>query len=567
MEKRALLAIVISMAILVLSQPLLVKYRPRQNQPQKASVNANPEPAATVAPQVQKTEQPPQPVKQADEKDIIFDNEEYHVILSNAGGVIKSVTLKKHFDSNGKPMVLFDEQNPSDATFAVAGLGPALDKTVFSSSMRPNGIVFTAKSPDGLSVEKEITFRPGNYAIDLRQTLTNYSNQSRDLKYSIVSGAGLTSLSPQDEMYFDLVKEIDGKVTNVNKRWVENPVPWYKSIVNAIFHLSVDKKTIENSLKWEGAQVNWVSLKAKYFSLITKPPVSFKLVCSKKLPDNKLQSQIYSDNFTIAPNSSVTHDFVTYAGPNEYKNIRNLKLGFEDSLYLGFTGSIGRILFVILEHIHIVAKNWGLSIILLTAFINILLFPLTFKGIKSMKQMQALQPKMETLRKTHKNDPQKLNKEVMELYKRYKINPMTGCLPLILQMPVFFALYQVLLRSIELRGAPFLWIKDLSQPDRLIIFKAPIPFMGNELNILPILMAIAMFFQQRLSAPANPAADDQMAQQQKMMMVMMPVLFGFIFYHLPSGLVMYWLTNTLLTVTEQEMFLKKQLFHVEQSEN
>ena len=174
---------------------------------------------------------------------------------------------------------------------------------------------------------------------------------------------------------------------------------------------------------------------------------------------------------------------------------------------------------------------------------------------------------MEALRKAHKNDAQKLNREVMELYKKYKINPMSGCLPMILQMPIFFALYQVLMRSIELRGAPFLWIKDLSQPDRLIMFKTPILLLGGELNLLPILMAIAMFFQQKLSTPANAGADDQIVQQQKMMAVMMPILFGFLFYRLPSGLVMYWLTNTLLTVAEQEIFLKKQMFHVEHSES
>ena len=545
MEKRALLAIVISMGILLLTQPLIVKYFPQQKHVQKVQVSVNPgtAPASAVASQIQKAEQLPQPARQADEKDIIFENEEYRAVLSNAGGVIKSATLKKHLDSKGNPMVLFDESNPSDATFAVSGLSPAIDKAVFAYSMRPNGVLFTAKSPDGLSVEKEITFRPGVYAIDLRQTLTNYSGQSKNIKYSIVNGAGLTSLSPQDEMYAELVKEIDGKVTNVNKRSIKSPVTW------------------------EGMLVNWVSLKSRYFSLTTKPPVSFKTVYSNRLQDNKLQSRIGSDSFTVASNSSVTHDFVLYAGPNKYKDVRALKLDFEDSIYLGFTGSIGRILFVILEHIHMLAKNWGLSIILLTAFINILLFPLTFKGIKAMKQMQALQPKMEALRKAHKNDAQKLNREVMELYKKYKINPMSGCLPMILQMPIFFALYQVLMRSIELRGAPFLWIKDLSQPDRLIMFKTPILLLGGELNLLPILMAIAMFFQQKLSTPANAGADDQIVQQQKMMAVMMPILFGFLFYRLPSGLVMYWLTNTLLTVAEQEIFLKKQMFHVEHSES
>jgi YidC/Oxa1 family membrane protein insertase len=168
-----------------------------------------------------------------------------------------------------------------------------------------------------------------------------------------------------------------------------------------------------------------------------------------------------------------------------------------------------------------------------------------------MKQMQALQPKIETLRAAHKDNPQKVNKETMEMYKKYKINPLGGCLPMLLQMPVFFALYQVLMKSIELRGAQFFWIKDLSQPDRLI---ANIP----------------MFLQQKQStAPktSSAGASDQMAQQQRMMMFMMPVLFGVLFYKLPSGLVLYWLTNTILTIVEQGMFLKPHLFHVEQMES
>lgn len=542
MEKRALLAIVISMAILLLTQPLLVKYFPQQKQQQKT-------PAADITPHtaapsdIQKVEQQIQPVKPAAEKEIFFENEDYRAILSNVGGGIKSITLKKHLDSNGKPIVLFDEPNPLDATFVVSGLEPGIDKAIFSYSARPDSVIFSVKSPSGLSIEKEVVFQEGKYAIQLRQTLTNYSNQSRIFKYSIVGGSGLTDLSAQDGMYAELVKQIDGKITNVNAKSIKNPV------------------------SWEGMQVNWISLKARYFSLIMKPPLSFKTVYSNMLPDKRLQSHIGSADFTITPNSSVTHDFILYAGPNEHDKMQSLKLGIEDSLYLGFTGSIGRILFVILKYIHVVVRNWGLAIIFLTVIINILMFPLTFKGIKAMKQMQALQPKIEALRKAHKGDSQKLNKEVMELYRKYKINPMGGCLPLILQMPVFFALYQVLMRSIELRGASFLWIKDLSHPDRLVIFKDSIPLLGNELNILPLLMAIAMFFQQKLSTPPQTGSNDQMVQQQKMMAVMMPILFGFMFYHLPSGLVMYWLTNTLLTLSEQELFLKKQMFHVEHSED
>ena len=165
-----------------------------------------------------------------------------------------------------------------------------------------------------------------------------------------------------------------------------------------------------------------------------------------------------------------------------------------------------------------------------------------------MKEMQAVQPKIEELRKIYKDNPQKLNKEIMELYREHKVNPLGGCLPLVLQMPIFFALYQALMRSIALKGASFLWIKDLSEPDRLFILPKTLPVIGNEFNILPVLMAIGMFIQQKFTmASASSAA----AEQQKLMTIFMPILFGIIFYHMPSGLVLYWFVNSTLMLIYQ----------------
>lgn len=165
-----------------------------------------------------------------------------------------------------------------------------------------------------------------------------------------------------------------------------------------------------------------------------------------------------------------------------------------------------------------------------------------------MKEMQLLQPKIDALRKELKDNPQRLNKEIMELYKEHKVNPLGGCLPLLLQMPIFFALYQALIRSAALRGAHFLWIKDLSAPDKLFTLKNSIPFLGNQINILPILMAIGMFVQQKIS---SVKATGEAAQQQKMMSIIMPVMFGVIFYQMPSGLVLYWLVNSMLMLFYQ----------------
>jgi YidC/Oxa1 family membrane protein insertase len=539
MEKRALLAIVISMSILLLvpslmpkPKPVVIKKDTHVQAPEQASQK------------IISIEQSPPPSGLPLEKEITFETEDYKAVLSNLGGVIKSVTLKEHLDSTGKPIVLASVPDPRDAIFAISGLDPELDKGVaFEFVEKHDRVIFKAATKSGLTVEKEIIFLPGKYTVELRQTIWNNATLPRGLSYKINGGCGITHLSPQDELYVEVVRNISGKISNVNFK-------------------SIKAETI-----WNGGQVHWVSLKNKYFSLILKPPVSFGNVFANPMLNKELETGIETTGINIGPDSSVTQDFVLYAGPNDHDKISSLKLGLEDSLHLGFTGGIGRWLFVALKFFESIVKNWGVAIILLTILINIVLFPLTFKSLKSMKQMQALQPKIEALRAAHKDNPQKINKETMEMYKKFKINPLGGCLPMLLQMPVFFALYQVLMKSIELRGASFLWIKDLSQPDRLI---ANIPMFPNELNILPLLMAVAMFLQQKLStAPktSSSGASDQMAQQQRMMMFMMPVLFGVLFYKLPSGLVLYWLTNTILTIVEQGVFLKPHLFHVEHLES
>jgi YidC/Oxa1 family membrane protein insertase len=179
--------------------------------------------------------------------------------------------------------------------------------------------------------------------------------------------------------------------------------------------------------------------------------------------------------------------------------------------------------------------------------------------LRSMREMQRIQPKVEELRCKYRDDAMRLQKETMQLYKEHKINPLGGCLPMLLQVPVFISFYLVLARSIELKGANFLWIKDLSEPDKLMSFpNVNVPFLsspsGNlDLNLLPILMTVASFFQQKASAGQMSG---QSAEQQKIMMWLFPVIFFFFFYHMPSGLVLYWFTNTVLTVTQQTFIMK-----------
>src|SRR5437867_11472444 len=182
-----------------------------------------------------------------------------------------------------------------------------------------------------------------------------------------------------------------------------------------------------------------------------------------------------------------------------------------------------KIIYQLVNLLYKLVHNWGVCIILISLIIYGALYPLTIAGMSSMKRMQSLQPQIAKLREQHKSNPQKLNKEIMELYKTYKINPFGGCLPLILQMPIFIGLYQVLWRSIFFKGSGFLWIKDLAEPDRLFIFPFNVPFLGNELNLLPILMAIVMFFQQKITARNTVVVDPDQVAQQKMMGIFLPL--------------------------------------------
>jgi YidC/Oxa1 family membrane protein insertase len=187
--------------------------------------------------------------------------------------------------------------------------------------------------------------------------------------------------------------------------------------------------------------------------------------------------------------------------------------------------------------------NYGWVIILLSALMKLAFHPLTAKSMKSMREMQKLQPEIQALKEKYKTEPQKMNAAMMELYRKRGINPLGGCLPLLLQMPVFFALFNVLSKTIELRRADFIfWINDLSAPDRVATLPFSIPFIGTTLSLLPILMGVAMFIQQKMT-PTDP--------KQAMMTYLLPIIFTFMFFTFPSGLVLYWLVNNVLTIIHQ----------------
>jgi YidC/Oxa1 family membrane protein insertase len=268
-------------------------------------------------------------------------------------------------------------------------------------------------------------------------------------------------------------------------------------------------------------------------------------VGEKERKDVAVAGEILIDRSSGIASNQVGYD--VYIGPLDFAALSATGLGIEGTVDLGYAWvrPLSQLILKLLIGMHKIVPNYGVVIILFSILTSLLFFPLTYKSTKSMRDMAALKPRLEALKQKHAKDPQKLSEATMKLYKEAGVNPLGGCLPLLLQMPIFFALYAVLFHTIELRGAPFVaWIQDLSQPD--ILFRLPfsIPFIGSAIGLLPIIMGITSFIQAKQSV-VDPS--------QKAMTLMTPFVMTFVFFSFPSGLVLYWLTNNVMMILQRFM--------------
>ncbi|MEG2899937.1 MAG: membrane protein insertase YidC, partial [Massilia sp.] len=240
---------------------------------------------------------------------------------------------------------------------------------------------------------------------------------------------------------------------------------------------------------------------------------------------------------TVAPGATVSVDSRLYSGPQDERTLETITPGLELVKDYGMLTVIAKPIFWVMTQLHAMLGNWGWTIVALTILIKLAFFPLSAAGYRSMAKMRVVTPKMQAIRERFKSDPVKMQQATMELYKTEKINPLGGCLPILVQMPVFFALYWVLQASVEMRGAPWIgWIQDLTQPD---------PFY-----ILPVIYAVSMFITTKL----NPQPTDPV---QAKMMLFMPIAFSVVFFFFPSGLVLYWVVNNILSIAQQWVITRK----------
>ncbi len=476
------------------------------------------------------------------------DNVDYE--FSDLGGCLKSISIKG-FTNLKQNEVIYDVFATRNAIFVINGFDKNTDltKTTYKRYVIANGLEYDAFLKNGLEIKKFYKLSNNNYGLELELKIINNSDNTIETRYSIITASDISVSGPDDSRFLEGIISLNSKL---------------KKIKPQIRRAGMENKYI--------GDIEWAGLQNKYFSLIVKPyqktvssTVSFY---NKDLRNPNISIMLNYDTVSIGPRETVSHKFFLYSGPNNMDLMAAHQIGIENSLHFGVFGIISELLLSGLNLFYKIFHNYGIAIICLAFLTSILLYPLTFKSAKSMRQMQLLQPKISRLQQEHKGNPQKLNKEMLELYKKHKVNPFGGCLPLLLQMPVFIALYQALSRAIELKYARFLWIKDLSLPDKafsIILNQGT----GEKffINIIPIFMAITMFFQQKLLTPkpviTKDDKDDLVKQQQKMMGIFMPILFGFIFYNMPSGLVLYWFSNSLIMLY-QNIRIQKHI-HVEDS--
>ncbi|MFC1883551.1 membrane protein insertase YidC [Thermodesulfobacteriota bacterium] len=474
-----------------------------------------------------------------EEKKIVVDTPLYRAVFSNAGPTIKSIRLKKYMqakDPDSPPIELVTlEKGMGDfinVKFESASLGKGVGKLLYevkkdfiqlNPDSSPESLTFTAHTSEGLEIIQVYRFSPDQYGIRLEVQVNNLAGQ----RIEGVLSVGLRALPPEGESkYYSYV----GLAALIG---------------NNVEEIELEEESDEEILS---GQIGWIGYEDDYFISAIIPEEPSKATFRGTLNSLGVLEGTYRPNpVTIAPSGNVSGRYLLYLGPRDIDIIKKHNSKLAKAVSFGWTDIIAKPLLYVLKLFNKYINNYGVSIILLTILIKILFWPLTHKSYKSMKEMRKLQPMMTKIREKHKGDKQKLNQEMMALYKTYKVNPMSGCFPMLIQIPVFFALFRILGSAIELRHAPFmLWIDDLSAPDRLFNFPFDIPLMDSPdgIPVLTLLMGASMFIQQKMTpTPGDPT--------QAKIMMFLPIIFTVMFINFPSGLVLYWFVNNVISIGQQ----------------
>ncbi len=580
MEKRAILAILLTIIIIALSLLIQSKFfppPPNKMQPQevrKEVVSPQEKVAGKKAEIVKgkplEGERSLIRPKVVPQKEVRVETQNYWAVFTSDDARLKHFKLKKYNDrvrqgaitikliqfvdeilgkkaeepKNPEPLDLVNTREEKDLPLGLTFNGSNLplhenweidkEQLRLLQDGEKGEITFSRSLDNGLKVVKRFQFHSDQYTINLEVEAQNSSSKeiTNQLGLEWIGEIELARLAKEENKDFGL------KYSFLRTQKVEKKDFGGAGTSGCVPSCGTRKTTIEPFEIVERGDIKWFSFGGEYFTALLIPAASKEVTLSVKGSEKEpLRADVMTPSVAIPPQARVNAIYRIYLGPKDEDRLKSLGVGAEKLTDFGFFTIVAKPLLWFIRVTHTVTGNYGIDIIIISILIKIIFLPLTQISMKSMKEMQKVQPEMNRLKEQYKNDKAKLQQEIMLLYKRRKINPMSGCLPMLIQIPVFIALYNALQNGIEMRHAPFfLWIVDLSAKDPIYI--------------TPIIMGATMFIQQKMTpSAADPA--------QAKMFLLMPVMFTFLFLNFPSGLVLYWLVNNVLSIAHQYYLNKK----------
>lgn len=514
---------------------------PEQTSPPAAPLASSPPPpAATPAPSAT-----PPPFAQRTET---LSNGDLELHFTNQGGGISEAILLKHQAPHGRQVSLNSPGHLPIGAMVENPAAPALPE--YQIAREGDAVQLTHTTAENVSIRKKFFFLKTNdtkdkYLVGLDVDLSNGGTQPY-VNPGYYFGLGSTApMHANDYPAPRLVWSINGKPKGIDVGWF---------MASGGF-LGIGQRAAKASYQETVANADWVAVTNQFFTTLVAP-LSAKATAAwgRRLeielkPGEKvgaIEGAMSMPGFQLLPGQMTTARFQCWIGPKLYNRLAQLQHDEAEVMEFGFLKIVCQALLNFLNTLHSFLGNYAAAILALTVIVKLILWPLQNKANRSARQMAALGPKMQELREKYKDDPTRMNQELMKMYKEYGINPVGGCLPMLIQIPIFFGLFIMLRQAVELRNASFLWIRDLSQPDTV----AHLPGIGWPINILPILMAATSFWMMRVT----PKSGDPMQQR---MMTFMPVIFVIFTYNFAAALALYYTTQNLLTILQLYQNLKK----------
>ena len=497
----------------------------------------SPTPVAEAAPSTR------EPVPSFAEKIETLRNSDVELRLTNRGGGIKEAVLLRQVAEKGQPVVLNSAQSPPIGAIIEQPSTSALAEFTASTEL-DSAVQFEHTTAEQVVIRKRFFFEKSpenkdNYVIEMDVDLENRGNKPYQSGGYFVALGSAAPIHPRDyPSYTRLVWCIDGRAKGID-------VGWFGSSGG---FLGLGQRPARPYYQESIAGAEWVAVSNQFFTTLMAPlTAKATAVWGRRFdieysPDQKLlaiEGALGMPGFQLEPGKTYSARFEIYAGPKLYHRLAQLPHNEAEVMDFGMFKIVCQLLLNFMNLLHSWLHDYGLAILALTTIIKLTLWPIQNKANRSMRQMAALSPKIQELRDKYKDDPTRMNQEVMKLYKQYGINPVGGCLPMMIQIPIFFGLFKMLGQAVELRNAKFLWVKDLSQPDTV----AHLPLLGWPINIIPLCMAATQIWLMAMT----PKTGDP---TQRRIAMFMPLIFLFICYNFAAALALYYTAQNLFSILQ-----------------